>query len=78
MLALVSTEVSLAGDVHDLRLEQAELSVLSYKLVLLPVWVGSYTYEGKSYAVLVNGQTGAVAGDVPRNAAQRFLDGLFE
>lgn len=36
-----------------------------YKLVLLPLWIGAYTYRGRLFRLLVNGQTGAVAGDKP-------------
>jgi DNA-directed RNA polymerase subunit RPC12/RpoP len=37
----------------------------TYRLALLPVWLSSYTYAGKVFQVLVNGQTGKVAGDKP-------------
>lgn len=36
-----------------------------YRLVLLPLWIGSYQYQGRTYRVLINGQTGAVAGERP-------------
>jgi predicted RNA-binding Zn-ribbon protein involved in translation (DUF1610 family) len=75
---LLNTSVSVAGNIQDLAIEGAQLSVLSYKLALLPVWVGGYMYEGKSYRVLVNGQTGVVEGEVPRNTVQRLLDELFD
>lgn len=32
---------------------------------LLPVWFMVFTYEGDSYTILVNGQTGKVVGGVP-------------
>ncbi|MCC7360901.1 MAG: hypothetical protein IT317_15570 [Anaerolineales bacterium] len=37
----------------------------TYQLVLLPLWVGHYGYRGRRFRVLVNGQTGQVAGDRP-------------
>jgi hypothetical protein len=37
----------------------------SWRYVLLPVYVAVYRYEGESYQVLVNGQTGTVAGQRP-------------
>jgi DNA-directed RNA polymerase subunit RPC12/RpoP len=49
-----------------LRVDRTGLTVMSYKLLLLPVWVVSYVYEGESYRAVVNGQTGAVEGDAPR------------
>ncbi len=36
-----------------------------YKYVLLPLWLSSYTYKGKIYHFMVNGQTGKVSGDAP-------------
>ncbi len=38
-----------------------------YKLVFLPLWIGSYRYGARTYQVLVNGQTGKVAGEQPRD-----------
>jgi hypothetical protein len=37
----------------------------SYNLVFFPVWIGHYTQGGNPLHFLVNGQTGAVAGDRP-------------
>ncbi len=37
----------------------------TYRLALLPLWLGTYTYGGKLFHVLVNGQTGKVSGDKP-------------
>lgn len=48
-------------------------AALSYKHVLLPLWVGSYTYQGKSYDLLVNGQTGKIAGEKPRDRLKVWL-----
>jgi hypothetical protein len=53
------------------------LTVESFKLVLLPLWIGAYTYEGGSFPVIVNGQTATVAGRVPRNRLQKACAGLF-
>ena len=40
---------------------------MTFKLVLLPLWVGVYSYQGKQYRVWINGQTGKVSGSRPRN-----------
>jgi predicted RNA-binding Zn-ribbon protein involved in translation (DUF1610 family) len=37
----------------------------SWRYVLAPVYLASYRYQGERYQVLVNGQTGAVAGQRP-------------
>jgi predicted RNA-binding Zn-ribbon protein involved in translation (DUF1610 family) len=53
------------ADIATLRVDRTGLAVMSYKLLLLPVWVVMYTYRGQAYRALVNGQSGAVEGDVP-------------
>lgn len=42
-------------------------SGLTFKHILLPIWMGAYQFQGKEYHVLVNGQTGKVGGDKPRD-----------
>jgi DNA-directed RNA polymerase subunit RPC12/RpoP len=42
-----------------------EFSTESYWLVLFPIWIANYTYHRKIYRLLVNGQTGQVAGVKP-------------
>ncbi len=37
----------------------------AYKLCLLPIWISSYRYQGKTYNYIVNGQTGRVSGRAP-------------
>ena len=37
----------------------------SWRYVLLPVYVAAYRYEDKIYQVMINGQTGVVAGQRP-------------
>jgi hypothetical protein len=45
-------------------------SELAFKLILLPVWIAAYLYNGKSYQVMVNANTGQVIGDRPYSAAK--------
>jgi hypothetical protein len=37
----------------------------SFKHILVPVWLLSYTYGAKQFQVVLNGYTGAVAGRYP-------------
>jgi len=48
--------------IHDI---QTRYSDVSFKHILLPVWVASYRYGGKAYQFVVNGQTGEVQGERP-------------
>jgi ribosomal protein S27AE len=68
---------ALHSDVRDLQLNTSAVVVESFKLILLPVWIGRYRYQEEIYYVLVNGQTGTVRAQEPQNWLQRFMDRLF-
>ena len=53
------------GDTHRNLNVDATYSDMTFKHVLVPIWLVSYVYGSKSYQVLVNGQTGQIAGDRP-------------
>lgn len=42
-----------------------EYADVTYKYLLLPVWISSFQYKGKVYHFMINGQTGKVSGDTP-------------
>jgi predicted RNA-binding Zn-ribbon protein involved in translation (DUF1610 family) len=42
-----------------------DFSQETWRYVLLPVYVAAYRYQGKTFQVMVNGQTGVVAGQRP-------------
>ncbi len=44
-----------------------------WKLVLLPIWSLQYSFRKKTYTVLVNGQTGQVAGKAPYSRVKILL-----
>ena len=43
------------------------VTVLIFGAALLPIWIATYTYKGQSMRLLVNGQTGTVGGEIPRD-----------
>ncbi|MGB7317519.1 MAG: TFIIB-type zinc finger domain-containing protein [Planktotalea sp.] len=49
---------SIATDVND----------VTFKHILLPVWLAAYKYRGKTYRFVVNGSTGRVQGERPYSA----------
>jgi hypothetical protein len=56
------------GDTHrNLRLSP-EFSARTFKHMLVPVWLLTYTYGSKPYQVVVNGFTGRIAGRYPLSA----------
>lgn len=42
----------------------------TYKHIMLPIYATAYTYKGKKYHVLINGQSGRVEGDYPKSPAK--------
>jgi len=59
-----------------LTIDSRGVEIRSYKLIMVPVWVVHYRYEGQDYLVAVNGQTGKVMGDMPRSGFQKTLANL--
>ena len=61
--ALVRRDIG--GDEQRINALNTTLSALTFKHVLLPVWLAAYKYQGKTYRFVVNGQTGKVKGERP-------------
>ncbi len=53
------------GDTQRNLRVQTQFSNLTYKHVLLPLWIASYRYNNKVFSFMVNGQTGKVQGEAP-------------
>jgi len=71
-------DTALAGENYkDFFMNTGGMIIESYKLVLLPVWITIYGYKTENFAVAVNGQSGAVSGQVPRSGFQKALAGLL-
>lgn len=72
-----------AGDLEDLKVFSRDLSVDSYKLVLVPVWIANYRLGATAgpddviYTVVVNGQTGATVGQELPGPVKRFFSNLL-
>lgn len=55
----------IGGDQQRIDALETRVSDVTFKHVLLPVWVAAYRYRGKSYRFVVNGRTGQVQGERP-------------
>ena len=58
----------IGGDRQRINKVETEISEVTFKHVLLPVWMAAYRYRGKSYRFVVNGRTGRVRGERPWSA----------
>ena len=65
------------GQVSDLSYSSANLAILSFKLVLIPLWQASYTVDDRNYRVVINGQTGMVFGEMHRQGLIGWLEDVF-
>ena len=52
------------------------MAVESFKLVLVPVWMTELPFGGRGHLVLINGQNGIVASDLPDRKQKK--GGLME
>ncbi|MBM3739535.1 MAG: primosomal protein N' (replication factor Y) - superfamily II helicase [Acidobacteria bacterium] len=60
--------------IHDLR---TQYDKVTFKHVLLPVWIGAYRYKGKVFQVVVNAQQASVGGERPVSAVKVAILILF-
>ena len=61
--SLCASEVP--GDTHRNLNVSAQYAARTFKHVLLPIWLLSYTYGSKNFQVIINGWTGEIAGKRP-------------
>lgn len=66
-------EAAVPGDTHRKLHVSTEYPDVRVKSALLPVYVAAYMYRGRTYRVLVNGQTGKVTGEGARSVAKILL-----
>jgi len=55
----------IGGDEQRVNSVDTQIGTLTFKHVLLPIWMAAYKYRGKTYRFVVNGRTGRVQGERP-------------
>ena len=63
----------IGGDEQRIDVMSVRYAMVMFKLMLLPLWIASYVFGGKTYQVLVNANTGEVIGDRPYSAVKIAL-----
>lgn len=63
----------IGGDKQIIDSRKTVFSNIKFKLILLPVYMSSYTYKSKLYHFFVNGRNGKVTGDRPYSAIKITL-----
>lgn len=60
-------ERDVPGDTHRNLQVSSFYQGRTFKHILVPVWLATYTYGRKSYQVVINGYTGKMAGEYPKS-----------
>lgn len=55
----------IGGDTQRVDRVSTNFTNVTFKLMLLPIWVATYMYAGKSWQILINGRTGEIQGQRP-------------
>ncbi|MFK7938714.1 MAG: TFIIB-type zinc finger domain-containing protein [Roseovarius sp.] len=63
----------IGGDKQRVATVDTSLSGVTFKHVLLPIWVAAYKYRGETYRFVVNGRTGRVQGERPYSPLKIFI-----
>ncbi len=77
---LRDVKFDIGGDEQRVHEVNTTVRDVTFKHVLLPVWLAAYKYRGKTYRFVVNGQSGKVQGERPWSAwkiALAVLAGLI-
>jgi hypothetical protein len=70
MDAVIARDVrfDIGGDAQRIHAIDTDVRDVTFKHVLLPVWLAAYKYRGETYRFVVNGRTGRVRGERPWSA----------
>lgn len=60
-----TVERDIGGDEQKVSSSRTTWSGLTFKHLLLPIWLLTVTFEGSTYQVMINGATGEVVGERP-------------
>jgi DNA-directed RNA polymerase subunit RPC12/RpoP len=63
----------IGGDEQRIATMTPHYDAVTFKHVLLPIWVSAYRYRGKVYQFLVNARTGKISGERPYSAGKITL-----
>jgi len=63
----------IGGDRQRIDAIDTQVADVTYKHVLLPIWIAAYRFRGKTFRIVINGQTGRVQGERPWSAGKIAL-----
>jgi DNA-directed RNA polymerase subunit RPC12/RpoP len=63
-----SVQRDIGGDEQQIHSVSTQYAAITFKHILLPVWLSAYRYHDKIYRILINARTGGVQGERPYSA----------
>jgi hypothetical protein len=66
-------EDDIGGDEQRVHNVDTQYNDVTFKLMLLPIWIATFLYGGKTFQILVNGLTGEVRGERPYSKLKIFF-----
>jgi predicted RNA-binding Zn-ribbon protein involved in translation (DUF1610 family) len=66
-----------SGQIEDLFVSSSRMSVVSFKLILLPMWIISYWHKEQRYTVTINGQDGYIIGETPAKGIRKWVEQIL-
>jgi hypothetical protein len=67
-MILRDVKYDIGGDEQRVSDVKTQINDVTFKHILLPVWLAAYKYNGRTYRFVVNGRTGRVQGERPYSA----------
>lgn len=65
--------VAMGQEKRNVNISAGGWSGMTFKHILVPLWIGTYRHAGQEYRLLINGQTGKVSGQKPRDNFKAFM-----
>ena len=62
--------LDIGGNHQKIIIKNTQYNDLMFKLLLLPIWISAFTFNGKLYQFVVNGRTGQVIGEYPKSKSK--------
>lgn len=68
-----AVERNIGGDAQQILTLNTTYSAVTFKHILLPIWISAFKYNQKSYRFMINGRTGEVQGERPYSTMKIIL-----
>ena len=68
-----SVRKHIGGDLQQITTLSTAYKDITFKHILLPIWISAYRYNGKVYRFMINARTGEVQGERPYSVAKIVL-----